>query len=170
MFFDGHISEATEDVTIATRGNWAIAVWLQTTRSSHVAEVRAAVRRARETAGPDVVLLQLVAPQASMPDSSVRKALVEMLRSFEGIVTRSALVHVGSGFRASMIRSIVTGLNALSQQRFPHRVFSSLPEAVAWLGETSPLGSGGFRAISKLCDASIVGDLAASHRQRSRVG
>jgi hypothetical protein len=45
------------------------------------------------------------------------------------------------GFRATTIRSIVTGVAALSNPGFPHRVFAKLPDATHWMCEDSVPGA-----------------------------
>jgi hypothetical protein len=129
--------------------------------------VKTAVEAAQtKSASGTVWLLQVVTPDATIPDARSREALANMLCSLDGIVSHSAVVHVGSGFRASLIRSIVTGLNALGRQRFPHKVFASTQAAVAWFG------SNGFedqtvalRKLSQFHQAAISGDLRTEQRK-----
>jgi len=124
---------ATSDIAVGYWSGLATVVWMGTTYPHHAASVKAAVDAAQATSTSGTVwLLQLVAPKAVVPDGRSRSALASMLHSFDGVVSHSAVVHVGAGFRASIIRSIVTGLNALGRQKFPHKVFAETDEAMEW--------------------------------------
>lgn len=128
-----HVTLASDDLAICYWQNVVAAVWLKHTRPHHVADIRIAVERAHRSSGKPVCLLQLVVPEAVIPDSGARAALSNMLRSFEGMVSHSAVVHFGSGFRACVVRSVVTAISALRRQGFPHQVFGSIQESTTWL-------------------------------------
>jgi hypothetical protein len=113
-------------------------LWRYHTSADDVRELEAAARRAHEASGRAVGLIQIVPSTAVSPDSHVRKELARMLRDLNGVVSHSAIVHEAEGFRAAMVRSIVTGVAALSNPGFPHRVFTKVPEAAAWMAESDP--------------------------------
>jgi len=132
-----HVHLTTDDLAIGHWGNLVMLVWIKRTHLYHAADIRRAVDIARQTSDGPLCLLQVVLPTAVIPDASARKALSEMLRSFEGVVSHSALVHVGSGFSASIARSVVTAITALRRHGFPLQVFGSLPAAISWLGHNN---------------------------------
>jgi hypothetical protein len=151
------------DLAVGYRSGLATAVWLGTTWPHHAASLRAAVEAAHALSAPGKVwLLQVVAPGAVAPDARSRSALAAMLASFDGIVSHSAVIYIGAGFRASIIRSIVTGLNAMGRQRFPHRVFANLNEAVNWFasnGLSDPAAA--YKDLQDFYEAAIAGRLGS---------
>lgn len=116
----------------------AVAFWRFHTNAQDVLELEATASQARKASGQPVALIQVVPASAITPDAEARAALARMLRNLYGSVSHSAIVHEAEGFRAAMIRSIVTGVAALSNPGFPHRVFGRLPEAVAWISQENP--------------------------------
>lgn len=122
----------TDYVVGFTRG-FAVAYWRYHTNAEYVVELEAAALRAYKAFGGPIALMQIVPGSAITPDSRARAALVQMLRSLNGFVSHSAIVHEAEGFRAAMVRSIVTGVAALSNPGFPHRVFAEVPEAAHWM-------------------------------------
>jgi hypothetical protein len=134
------ICRSSSDCVIGFAEGVAVAVWLQRTKLEDVAELGRAVRQARRGANEFVRLVQIVPQTASTPDGRVRAALATLLRGLRGIVSHSVILFEAEGFRAAMIRSIVTSITALSNPGFPHRVFSNLPDAAAWMcdGHSAP--------------------------------
>jgi hypothetical protein len=132
------ICRSSSDAVVAFAESLAVALWRYHTSAEDVRELEAAARRAHEAGAGPVGLIQIVPSTAVSPDSYVRKELARMLRDLNGIVSHSAIVHEAVGFRAAMVRSIVTGVAALSNPGFPHRVFTKLPEAAAWMANDDP--------------------------------
>lgn len=117
----------------------AVAFWRFHTHAEEVQALEAAVRAAFEITKEPVGLIQVAPSTASTPDSRARSALGSMLRQLNGFVSHSAIVHEAEGFRAALIRSIVTGIVSISNPGFPHRVFASVADAAAWMSQSSKL-------------------------------
>jgi hypothetical protein len=88
---------------------------------------------AQTLGGQRAALLTVVAQDAPMPSSEARTALSNVLRHGADAVLASAVVMEGDGFRASMVRSVATGLAIVARQPFPHRVFARTEDAVEWI-------------------------------------
>jgi hypothetical protein len=129
------ICRANPDYVVGYARGVAIAFWRFNTTAEYVAELEATAVRAQKAFGARIGLIQVVAGSAITPDGRARGALAQMLRSLNGSVSHSAIVHEAEGFRAAMIRSIVTGVAALSNPGFPHRVFAEVPEAAGWMSQ-----------------------------------
>jgi hypothetical protein len=127
------ICRSNADCVIGVADGIAVALWVYATKPADVTALTDAARSARSASGATVKLVQIVPETALTPDGRARDALAHMLRGLKGIVSHSAIVHEAEGFRAALIRSIVTGVVSLSNPGFPHRVFAKLPEAAAWL-------------------------------------
>jgi hypothetical protein len=157
------VVEATEDVAVGYWSSLATAVWLKTTHPHHATSLKTAIVGAQASSpSRKVWLLQIVTPEAIVPDARSRAALAGMLCAVDGIVSHSAVIHIGSGFRASIVRSIVTGLNALGRQQFPHHVFASLDEGVAWLATHGlPDPAAAHHDLSAFHEAAVAGLLTS---------
>jgi hypothetical protein len=158
-----HVHLATDDLAICHWDNLVMLVWVKHTRLPHLAEIRIAVQMARRANDNPLCLLQVVLPTAAIPDSSARRALSDMLRSFEGLVSHCALVHLGSGFSASVARSVVTAITALRSHGFPFQVFGGLHAALTWLGQNNGAVHtvSAYRIAQQFLDAAIGGNLRA---------
>lgn len=127
------LCENDEDHVVGFGEGLAVVLWRLRTDAGVVPGVEAAARRAHADARHQVGLIQVVAPAAIAPDGAARAALVRALRQLDGVVSHSAIVHEAEGFRAAMIRSIVTGIATLSNPGYPHRVFATVLEAADWM-------------------------------------
>jgi hypothetical protein len=87
----------------------------------------------RRWGGQRAALFTVVAKEASPPSSEARTALSNVLRHGVDAVLASAVVMEGDGFRASMVRSVATGLAVVARQPFPHRVFARTADAAEWI-------------------------------------
>jgi hypothetical protein len=83
-----------------------------------------------------IALLTIVEVDAPVPESDVRDSVARFLRDSGWCIRTSAVVHEGAGFRASLVRAVVTGLTLAAHQPFPHKVFAAVPLASAWLARS----------------------------------
>ena len=140
---------------IALTGRTLIVLWQTETRNEAVGEL-ARLLAARAAEVGSVALLQVIGDGATPPDAAARAALATMLKDNETRIVASAVVFEGTGFRASLIRSLVIGISMLSRPKCPHTVFASVSEGVAWLcshlgGSDSERHASGMRqAIDRL--------------------
>lgn len=104
--------------------------------------------------------MQVVEESAIVPDAPARNALADLLRDAAGSVTLSSVTHEGGGFRASLIRGIVTGLLLVSKPTFPHMVFESTERALAKHAEALSLAPS---------DALIMRVASAVHELRAAI-
>ena len=93
-------------------------------------------------------LLTVVELGAAVPSSAARDELGRVFASLADTIACSALVFEGTGFVAAGVRAIATTIAQVSRAPFPHRVFSSVEQAGAWL-ETFDVGV----STAKLVDA-----------------
>lgn len=67
--------------------------------------------------------------------AEVRNAMSKALSDHDRWLRAAAIAYEADGFKATIIRSVVTAINLLSGTRFPNRVFRSNREAFHWLGD-----------------------------------
>lgn len=82
-----------------------------------------------------LMLFGVVEPGSPPPSNDARKALAALLQRGNGSVRASAVTFEGTGFQASMVRAIATGLALVGRPAYPHQVFATVPEACSWLGD-----------------------------------
>jgi len=109
-----------------------VVLWQTETRKEAVLELALLLARLAEEPGR-LALIQVIGDHAISPDGDTRAALAKMLKANETRIVASAVVFEGSGFRASMIRSVVIGISLLSRPKCPHTVFASTAEGTEWL-------------------------------------
>ncbi len=113
---------------IAFVGRTLVVLWEAETRARAVAELAARLPALAAESG-SLALLQVIGDHALPPDGAARAALAALLKAND---TR-LVVFEGTGFRASVIRSVVIGISMLSRPKFPHTVFASTTAGVEWL-------------------------------------
>jgi hypothetical protein len=119
--------------------------------------LRKGLERLARTSGTGVGLVVIIEPDADSPVSEERKQFAAINRDTPGL-KGVAVVFEGRGFKASAVRSVAAGIAFLSRSPIPHKVFSVLPEAAAWIGplvhNAGSLPAGGLlRAIDLIrCD------------------
>jgi hypothetical protein len=154
------VSSVTLDHAIGSFGSTVLYVSRTSTTLEALHLLRAEMNVARVVGGA-LSLFGVVEGAAALPSSEVRDGLADLLRDLgEKGGVASALTFEGRGFRASAVRSLTTGVALVARQRFPHRIFSTVPEAASWL--VSTISASGPTTI----DASdIVAAIAALRRR-----
>jgi len=125
-------SEASHGIAFV--GRTLVVHWQTETRGEAVAELASLLAGQADEAG-SIALLQVIGDQAIPPDGPTRAALAAMLKANETRIIASAVVFEATGFRASVIRSIVIGISMLSRPKCPHTVFESTSAGSAWLSQ-----------------------------------
>jgi hypothetical protein len=143
--------QKTADHLLATWGEVLVIVWHDRTTLEGVQAGQRFYDALAETCPSGVFLLTVVEEKAQFPEAAVRKQLAKLLASGAGRTRKSALVYEGSGFNASIVRSIVTGLTQLSSVPYPHKVFATVDEAARFfapdLGVPAPQIAEAIRGV-----------------------
>lgn len=77
--------------------------------------------------------VHLIAENAGMPTAEAREGLVKLMNRKADRVGCIGIVVGGSGFWASAIRSLITGMRAVSSRAYEMKLVGSVGEIVAWL-------------------------------------
>lgn len=77
--------------------------------------------------------VSLVMRDADLPESDAREALERLTAEYARVIHSVALVVDGSGFRASVIRSFLTGLHLLRGNGYRCKTFTKPSEINTWL-------------------------------------
>jgi len=139
-----NLLERDENHTVFTYGRLFVMMWHVDTMlgavnfvSRHITEFACDLTPRR------IGLLTVVEEHVSMPSAEARAGLAVLMQMKAPYLIRSAVAYEGSGFKAAAIRAVSTGIALLSNHSFPHRIFSGVGAATAWLGEgmTTALGT-----------------------------
>jgi len=79
--------------------------------------------------------VHLVPNNLAMPDAATRAALLELGHAYGDRTACIAVIVSGTGFWASAIRSVITGIRVLAPRAFDLRMHASLPELLQWFPE-----------------------------------
>jgi hypothetical protein len=83
----------------------------------------------------------VVSSKADAPDQDVREASTKMIASHEQRLAGCACVIEGSGFRAAITRTVLTGITSVVRTPCPFGFCDSVQGGSDWLGRHSPRGS-----------------------------
>ena len=117
----------TSDYAMAALDNVFIVYWRLATTSEGVKALATVIQPLAAKYPEGIGLLTIIPPRAAPPAHAVRVELAAGMKMANG-VKGSAVCFEGTGLRATIVRSVVTGITLLSGTAFPHRVFATLEE------------------------------------------
>lgn len=126
--------ESTTDYAMTSLDNLFITLWRVHTRLEGIEKYVKHVAALANQHATGIGLLTIVPPKAVPPESDVRGRLARAFSEAPNVMG-SAICFEGSGLRATIVRSVVTGLTIISRPVFPHKVFASLEEGVTFVNE-----------------------------------
>jgi hypothetical protein len=124
----------TPDHVIATYRHLAIIIWKVNTTLEGVRALREAARALAGAHPAGIGLLTLVEEGAPAPSGPARASMAQAAQTLGDVVRASAVTFEGDGLRASLVRAVVSGVNLVAKQPFPHQVFATVQAASQWLG------------------------------------
>jgi hypothetical protein len=126
------------EYSLNTIGEILILIWTGSPTVQGVGACSAMLTSLRRELSPKKVgfltIIEPTAGQGTLP-APVRNALGQMLKEHENALQAAAIVFEGSGFRATVVRSVVTAIQMASQLKFRSSVFSDRYTGAAWLME-----------------------------------
>jgi hypothetical protein len=141
----------TADGVVATLGPCVLIIHSKTATTSILSAMGRAYATAAET-WERIAHLCIITPESGMlPPGEVREALQRLMMRFDKRLAAAAIVYEGTGFKATAVRSIVTGLCMVARTTHPTRVFTREGEACLWVAQALALPA--LLARSELCDA-----------------
>ena len=120
---------------MAVHGPVCIALW-RTKPTRPLFEIQQAhLARAVASDPGKVAFMCVVAPTAEPPDDEVRSASANMITAHGSNLAGTACVIEGSGFRAAITRTVLSGIVFVIRTPSPIRLFESVEQAAPWLGQ-----------------------------------
>lgn len=138
--------------------NIAFSIWRETPLTAAEADEsgRIFLDYAPRVPGGKLGIMVLLPDKLTPPSPEVRKVMERNAVSLGKLECCSSLVFRGSGFRAAIVRGVVTGLNQISRSPVEQRVFATSLEAADWMAPYLEKASGqptrGFEIEAALQD------------------
>jgi hypothetical protein len=126
------VLEATASHTIGTWRNFALVIWRRETVLAGLIGVRTQLTELSKRYPKNVCLMQIIEKNGAAPEPVVRTAIADTLTSFREHIIGSSIIFEESGFKAAVVRAVVSGVTLLAKFGFPHVVFSAVGEASVW--------------------------------------
>ena len=106
----------------------------------------------REDPKSKVGLLSIIEQEAGhgTMDASVRNELSRMLKDNEKAIQAAAVVFEAQGFKATVVRSVVTAIQMASRVSFPSSVFQDRFAGAKWLVDHMPGSPASLAALTPL--------------------
>ncbi len=120
---------------VGTLGPVCLAIWRTKPTEALFEAQRAGLASAVAREPGKVIFLCVVESTADAPDQKVRDASAAMISSHGKNLAAVACVIEGSGFRAAVTRTVLSGIALVARNAAPTRYFDTVSAASAWLGE-----------------------------------
>lgn len=121
-----------ENYAAAVWRNMLLVIWRQETQAAAVVSAANSLQNLMKDYPKGVGIMQVVEERAPPPDAQARAELAKMLSTGVTSVKCSSVVHEGSGFRAAMVRGVVTAISLFTKPPYPHQVKERIAEAANW--------------------------------------
>jgi len=144
------VAHALDAVVVGTIGPVCLTIW-RTKPSLELFELQRLELEASVAKNPGQVgFLCVVETTSDPPDQAVRDASAAMISSLGKRLAACACVIEGTGFRAAITRTVLSGMQLVARNSAPTRFFERVPIASAWM--TERLGRGRDTELSALVE------------------
>lgn len=117
---------------IAVFGNCVIAYLHQSMSLDSVAAIERAFEEITRR-GARIAYLSILVPGEVSIDSTVKHKMSKVVASYTKQISGAAIVYKGDGFRATVVRSVITAIHWAGRASHPLHVFDDLDRALTWL-------------------------------------
>jgi hypothetical protein len=131
------ISHRAPGLMLATFGEVFIAVWSTKPTRDLFELQRASLATAVENAPGRTFFLCVISPNAEPPDQAERDASTRMITHHGARLAGTACVIEGTGFRAAITRTVLTGIVLFARSPSPVLFFEEMDAAVQWMQRRS---------------------------------
>ncbi len=132
-----HVLYGDDGVIVAEVGAICVVIWRKDVVEHRFREQATGLAQVvRNHRGGDAAFLCIIESTCRPPDDQLRRASIDMVAAHDGDLSCVACVVEGSGFRAAVGRSVLSGMSLIfSGRKAPVSVFASVPSAVDWMSE-----------------------------------
>ncbi len=130
---EAQILSAHDGLVMAQVGNVCVALWRKKPTVERFRIQKRYLDDAVRARPGEVAFLCIVEPGTEPPDEDVRKASSEMVSAHGTNLRCMALVIEGTGFRAAITRSVLSGIVLLVRSPAPVKYFDTPTSAAEWM-------------------------------------
>jgi len=135
------IVQVGDGVVVAQVGAVCVALWRKKPTPERFEIQRNCLDAAVAKQPGKVVFLCLVEAGTEPPDDNIRKASSAMISAHGSKLKAVACVIEGSGFKAAISRTVLSGIQFLIRSPSPIKYFESIGSGAAWLGQFVTIGA-----------------------------
>lgn len=135
------IVKVGDGIVVGQVGNVCIALWRKKPTPERFEIQRACLEAAVKKTPGKIVFLCLVEAGTEPPDENIRKASSAMITGHGANLKAVAIVVEGTGFKAAISRTVLSGIVFLIRTPSPIKYFESAASGAAWLAQFVPIGS-----------------------------
>lgn len=118
---------------VATLDNLCVVIWKGECTKSRSDEWIRGTRALAARLGTPIAVVSVVTEHAPTPDLQMRDEHGRFLEELSRAAVAAGATVDGTGFRASFVRAVITGINRLARYKCPFRVAATDHEMAAWL-------------------------------------
>jgi predicted phage tail protein len=96
-------------------------------------QVRALEEHGKRCGEQKMVEITLIANEAPLPEADTRAVLDAGVPIVSPYYACVSAVFEGSGFRAALVRGVLTSFQLLSRTKYPQKVFSNIDDCAKWM-------------------------------------
>lgn len=130
-----------EGLATAEVGRTCVLLWRGVVNESRFQIQREAMEYVTERHPGEAAILCVIEPTSEPPPQALRQAASALLSELGPKLRCVAYVIEGSGFRAAMIRGVLSGIELVRRSSYPARYFATVAQAAAWVAVTTNSGS-----------------------------
>lgn len=130
-----------DGIVVAQVGNVCVALWRKKPTRERFEIQRNALDAAVKKNPGRTVFMCLVEAGTEPPDDEERKASSAMITGHGADLNAVACVIEGSGFKAAISRTVLSGIMFLIRSPSPIKYFESTASGAAWLSQYVPIGN-----------------------------
>jgi hypothetical protein len=119
-------------------GHWHnvnVTVWQHQATGKAVARFTKVVEALTRQHPTGLSSIHLIANRAGVPTAEARAGFLQLMKRYEKDLANVAIIIAGSGFWASTMGSVITGMRLLAPMSFGFRIFNNIDESAPWLAE-----------------------------------
>lgn len=135
------IVQVGDGVVVAQIGHVCVALWRKKPTKERFEIQRACLAAAVAKHPARTAFLCLVEPGTEPPDDDIRKASSTMVSGHGANLKAVAIVIEGTGFKAAISRTVLSGIVFLIRSPSPIKYFEAASSSAAWLSQFVPVGN-----------------------------
>jgi hypothetical protein len=138
---------------VAVAGDNMIVVIDRTLSVNGVLAIQRGFERLQQAYGRFGYLSVVEPSRLGTMDQRARRLMAELVGKYSPHIVAASFAVLGSGFRATAVRSVLTAIHVASRARHPMKAFAGLDAALVWYAERHPASRRDRAALARVVAA-----------------